>query len=327
MDKKNLRSRKTVKKNKHLITHFLLVAVAVIWGLGFVFTKQILPFVPPSLLNLLRFSVSSVLLFVLFFRKILALSLKQWLYGILAGVFLTLGFSFQSYALVYSSSANVSLITGLYVIAVPFFMWIVNRKRPKAKAFVAGIIGFSGIAMLAAGGFSNLNKGDLYALVCALGFTLHYIVVDKGSKGTDSGALAFVQMLTAAAFFLVWSFSVDLTDTLSASFPKSVAFPLFSLCVLSTAFAYVVQTHAQKTVDTSVVSLILSGESTLGAVFSVIMGLDKFTWYLALSVVLMAIALFISEYDFKPRKIARSTVPDVETNCFDFEKTNVRHGE
>ena len=79
-----------MKKNKHLITHFLLVAVAVIWGLGFVFTKQILPFVPPSLLNLLRFSVSSVLLFVLFFRKILALSLKQWLYGILAGVFLTI---------------------------------------------------------------------------------------------------------------------------------------------------------------------------------------------------------------------------------------------
>lgn len=106
-------------------------------------------------------------------------------------------------------------------------------------------------------------------------------------------------MLTAAVLFFVVGFIVDGKAMLNCSFPKSIILPLFTLCVLNTAFAYIVQTRAQKTIDASKVSLVLSFESTLGAVFAVILGGDKFTWYLALSIIGMTAAILIAEWPTK----------------------------
>ena len=212
--------------------------------------------------------------------------------------------------MVYTSATNTSLMTGLYVVMVPFFIWAAHKKRPPIRAFVAGFLGFASIACLAFGGLSKLNFGDLLAFFCALGFAVHYLVLDKATKSTP-----FVQMLTAAVLFFVVGFIVDGKAMLNCSFPKSIILPLFTLCVLNTAFAYIVQTRAQKTIDASKVSLVLSFESTLGAVFAVILGGDKFTWYLALSIIGMTAAILIAEWQQKKQT---SSLPDVETNNYDF---------
>lgn len=180
------------------------------------------------------------------------------------------------------------------------------QKRPPIRAFVAGFLGFASIACLAFGGLSKLNFGDLLAFFCAVGFAVHYLVLDKATKSTPAGALTFVQMLTAAVLFFVVGFIVDGKAMLNCSFPKSIILPLFTLCVLNTAFAYIVQTRAQKTIDASKVSLVLSFESTLGAVFAVILGGDKFTWYLALSIIGMTAAILIAEW---PQKNKRRLFP------------------
>ena len=217
--------------------------------------------------------------------------------------------------MVYTSATNTSLMTGLYVVMVPFFIWAAHKKRPPIRAFVAGFLGFASIACLAFGGLSKLNFGDLLAFFCALGFAVHYLVLDKATKSTPAGALTFVQMLTSAVLFFVVGFIIDGKAMLNCSFPKSIILPLFTLCVLNTAFAYIVQTRAQKTIDASKVSLVLSFESTLGAVFAVILGGDKFTWYLALSIIGMTAAILIAEW---PQKKQTSSLPDVETNNYDF---------
>lgn len=243
------------------------------------------------------------------------LTLKQCLSGVLAGILIVISFGCQTYSMVYTSSTNSSLMTGLYVVMVPFFVWAAHRKRPPIRAFVAGFLGFASIAFLAFGGLSKLNFGDLLAFFCAIGFAIHYLVLDKATKNAPAGALTFVQMITAAVLFVVVGFSIDGKAMLNSTFPKSIFLPLFTLCVLNTAFAYIVQTRAQKTIDASKVSLVLSFESTLGAVFSVIFGADKFTWYLCTSIVVMTAAILVAEW---PEKKIPSTLADVETNIFDF---------
>jgi len=47
----------------------------------------------------------------------------------------------------------------------------------------------------------------------------------------------------------------------------------------------------------------------------VILGGDKFTWYLALSIIGMTAAILIAEW---PQKKQTSSLPDVETNNYDF---------
>lgn len=289
--------------------------VTVVWGLGFIFTKQVLPFVSPALLNVLRFSVAALITFILFFKQVLKLTFKQWLSGIFAGILIVVSFGCQTYSLVYTSATNSSLMTGLYVVMVPFFVWATHKKRPPLRAFIAGFLGFASIACLAFGGVSKLNFGDLLAFICALGFTVHYLVLDKATKTTPVGGLTFVQMLTSALLFVVVGFVVDGEAMLKSTFPKSILLPLFTLCVLNTAFAYIVQTRAQKSIDASNVSLVLSFESTLGAIFAVLVGDEPFAWYLALSIIGMTAAILIAEW---PQKKQKSTLPDVETNIFDF---------
>jgi EamA-like transporter family. len=56
-------------KKKESILLLLLASVALIWGFGFVFTKIVLAYIAPALLNFLRFFLSSIALFALYYKK------------------------------------------------------------------------------------------------------------------------------------------------------------------------------------------------------------------------------------------------------------------
>lgn len=296
--------------NKKRIMTFMLASVAVVWGFGFVFTKQVLDFITPAMLNICRFSLSAVVMFFLFAKKIVKLTKRQWLNGIFAGIIMASGFGLQSYGINVTSPSNAALLTGLNVVMVPFFAWAFYKKRPPVRSFFAALMAFASISFLSFGGFSKINIGDLMCFLCAVAFAVHYVVLSKITKDADSSALAFVQMLTAAIIYIFIGTVFDLDALKSSSYDNALLFPMFSLCILSTGFAYVVQTNAQKVVPPSNVSLILSCESVLGAIFSVLMGLDAFTWYLAVAAFGVALALFVSESNFKRRKTLSGITPE-----------------
>lgn len=300
------------ESNKKKMIYVLLAAVAVIWGFGFVFMKQVYAYISPAMLNICRFAISAAVMFPVFFKKIIKLNKKQWLNGVFAGFFMALGFGLQAYGMRITSAGNSALLTGLNVVMVPFFAWIFYKKRPPIKSFAAAIIAFSGIAFLGFGGFARLNFGDLLCFFAAIAFAMHFIILDKITKNADSSALAFVQMLTCTVIFLFIGLVFDMEDLKACTYDNSLLFPMFSLCVLSTGFAYYVQSMAQTIVPPSKVSLILSCESVLGAIFAVLVGQDSFTWYLGVAVAGMAVALFVSEADFKRKQPLPSPPPEGE---------------
>lgn len=166
----------------------------------------------------------------------------KWRFGRNAYCF---SFGCQTYSMVYTSATNTSLMTGLYVVMVPFLF----GRRTNTSADPRIRRGISGLRKHCVSGFRRLVETELRrpsCVFCALGFAVHYLVLDKATKSTPAGALTFVQMLTAAVLFFVVGFIVDGKAMLNCSFPKSIILPLFTLCVLNTAFAYIVQTRAQR---------------------------------------------------------------------------------
>lgn len=286
----------------------LLFTVAIVWGFGFVFTKMVLECFSPALLNLLRFTVSAVVLFILFFKKIIALKPKDWAIGALTSLFMTLGFAFQTYGINSTSPSNAALLTGLNLVMVPFFAWIFYKKRPPIKAFVVAILAFVSISFLSIKGLSTINIGDLLCFLCAISFAIHFIVLSKTSLLIDPSALAFLQMFFAAVFFAVVGFVFDYKAMVTFTFNNKLIFPLISLCLLSTCYAYIIQTRAQRIVAPSKVSLIMSTESLLGTFFSVLLGFEKLTWYLAVAGFGVALALIISEWP------SRQELPSIASN-------------
>lgn len=286
-------------KNREKLMIILLFSVALVWGLGFVMTKIVLENIKPAMLNILRFSVASVIMFCLYYKKIIRLKWKEIGYGALTSVFMSLGFGLQTYGMLYTSPSNSALITGLNVVMVPFFAWIFYKKRPPVKAFISAFLAFISISLLSFRGFSKINFGDLLCFLCAVCFAIHFIILSKTSKLVDAHALAFLQMFFASIIFIIVGFAFDREALYTNTFNKSVIFPLIMLCLFSTCYAYIIQTNAQKYVAPSKASLILSTESLLGSVLSVIFKLETFSWYLAIAVVGVSVSLIIAEFPEK----------------------------
>lgn len=301
-------------KKQQNIMIVLLFAVALIWGLGFVLTKQLLDYLSPMLINILRFGIATVIMFCLYFKKIIRLKWKEIGIGAVSSIFLTIGFVLQTYGIKFTSTSNSALLTGLNVVIVPFFAWILYKKHPPIKSFVAAIIAFLSIALLSFGGVSQINIGDLLCFLCAISFAMHYIVISKTSSLVDTSALAFLQMFFATLAFIIIGFVFEPQAIITSTFNSSVFLPIIILGVFSTCFAFVIQTTAQKYVSPSKTSLILSTESTFGAILAVILKMDAISWYLALSIIGVTIALIISEYPTKKSFTKLPTNPVDKTN-------------
>ena len=98
-----------------LKSDFILLFVAAIWGLAFVAQRMGMDHVGPFTFNGLRFVLGciSLLPFLYFSRKDNALRRPAGLFkaGIISGIFLFLGISFQQVGLVYTTAGKAGFIS------------------------------------------------------------------------------------------------------------------------------------------------------------------------------------------------------------------------
>src|SRR6056297_3734549 len=89
-----------------------LLFVAAIWGSTFVVVKNAIADMPPFSFLAIRFAIAAVSL-ALFKRNLKVWKNKNlWKKGILIGLFLFLGYAFQTIGLQYTSAAKTGFITG-----------------------------------------------------------------------------------------------------------------------------------------------------------------------------------------------------------------------
>src|SRR5580692_2248608 len=107
-----------------LIAHLLLLAVVLVWGTTFTLVKSALTHVSPLLFNLLRMAIAAVVLILLNFRSLKKLTAQDLRLGALVGVFLAVGYQFQTAGLTLTTASKSAFITGLVVVFVPLLATI-----------------------------------------------------------------------------------------------------------------------------------------------------------------------------------------------------------
>ena len=127
-----------------LKSDFILLFVAAIWGLAFVAQRMGMDHVGPFTFNGLRFVLGciSLLPFLYFSRKDNALRRPAGLFkaGIISGIFLFLGISFQQVGLVYTTAGKAGFITGLYVVIVPLINLIFRQDKTGIGTWVGAAL-------------------------------------------------------------------------------------------------------------------------------------------------------------------------------------------
>lgn len=286
----------------------VMLLVTIIWGGGFVAIKIALDMgVTVGLMNMIRAAMFTAIILVLFHKHIFSMTKDEFKIGLLAGTANMMGFVLQSIGAQYTTLSNSAFLTTTNVVMIPFMAWIIMKRKPQPKNFVAVAICMVGTAVLA-GVFQNglsFNVGDLYSLACAFGFGL---------------SIVFLAMQKSESHFAVGAFMVAVTHFLGGAFYfvffegmhmpqidwKFAILPLIYLGVGSSFLAQSLQVAAQKYVNPSTASLVLMFESVFGSLFSILFGFEKFTLNLLIGGSLIVASLVVSEIDFKAMKKQKS---------------------
>lgn len=254
------------KTNKSIISIISLALVALAWGTSYAIIKDTLTHTSPFVLMTIRFGLSTLLLSIIYYRKLFKITRLDLINGMKIGVFMFGAFITLVTGIRYTTASKQSFIVGSYVLMVPFLTWLINKNKPDKYDFIGALCAVIGLFLLTAGSVSGVNIGDIISIGCALSFALHMIMIEKYCHDSDPIILTIVQFATTSLLFilLVAIFEKPDFSVISTATPQ-----ILYLVVIATVIAFVVQNIAQRYISSITTSLILTLESVFGSVFAV----------------------------------------------------------
>lgn len=258
--------------NKQLRGSLSILTATVIWGFSFIAQSVGMDLMGPFTFQMLRCLLAVVFLipfsFVMelgkgSFRKSAQkwTDRRLWKVGLICGCALFIGTSLQQMGLVYTDAGKAGFITAMYIVMVPILGLFLKQKPPKT-AFISVGLAVVGLYLLSCVGVTEINKGDLLVLGCAMGFAIQITIVDRMAGDVDGFRLNCVQSLVVAGISLP---IVLLTEELNFVNILSCWLPLLFAGVLSMGLAFSLQIVGQKDLEPTTASLIMSLESVFAA--------------------------------------------------------------
>lgn len=255
-----------MKNRKTLFADLSLFLVAIIWGSGFIVTKNALDHFTPFYMLFYRFSISAVLLGLILFNKMKKASIKDIKAGIIMGIFLFAGFGTQTVGLQYTEVGKQAFITATNVVMVPFIYWALVKKKPDKYELIAAFSCLLGIGILSLNKNLSMGYGDFLTLICAIFFAIHICTTGYFTIESDPFILSVVQLVTVAILSLIFALLFEGTDI---RVQPGTILPILYLAVFATMLAFLIQTLAQKYTGSTHTAIILSLEAVFGSIFAI----------------------------------------------------------
>ncbi|MGL5437748.1 MAG: DMT family transporter [Lachnospiraceae bacterium] len=256
----------------------MLILTALIWGIAFVAQSEGMNYVGTFTFNACRFLVGGIVLIPCMFilrkkhgnivpanrddRRRVLTSMKG---GICCGTCLFLAGTLQQSGIAYTTAGKAGFITSLYIIIVPLLGLLIHKKAGK-NIWISVLVAAAGMYLLCMEEGFVIGKGDFLVFLCAIGFSLHILIIDYFSPKADAVLISCIQFFTAG---ILSSAAMFVLEQPAWDNIVSAGIPILYAGVLSCGVAYTLQVVAQKHVEPVVASLLMSLES----VFSLLAGL------------------------------------------------------
>ncbi|MBQ4040943.1 MAG: DMT family transporter, partial [Oscillospiraceae bacterium] len=168
----------TEKKNPTLGRLALLVTT-LIWGTSFVVQKNTLDDISTLHLLAIRFSIATVLMFIIAAKDIKKINRSYIKGGVLMGIALACAYIVQTYGLVYTTPGKNAFLTASYVVMTPFLYWAYKKRRPGKHNLVAAFLCLIGVGLISVDESMNINIGDILTIICGVFYAIHIIIIDE----------------------------------------------------------------------------------------------------------------------------------------------------
>lgn len=254
---------------KRFKADFSLLMVSLIWGLTFVTVKNAIADMAPFTFLAIRFAIAFLFMSLFCFKKLFKFDRRDWFPGLLIGVFLFCGYSFQTFGLQYTTASNAGFITGLSVVMVPLFCGIMNRQMPSPMVLGGAALAGVGMGFLCLNEGYAYNYGDILVLCCAVCYAFHIIFVARYSQDIDVTVLASIQIGVVAVLCCIAAFAFE--SRIPVSFSRDVWIGLLTTAIPATSLAFFIQTYSQKFTTPMHTAIILSTEPVFAGLFGYLM--------------------------------------------------------
>ena len=268
-------------KNKQIKGILLLILTTILWGCSFVAQRSTVEDIDPFTFNVGRnVSAFLCLLVVVIVRQLIRQKKDPTpegraiimdsdrkalvIGGILCGLFLFGGLATQQMGLMTTGAGKTGFITALYIVEVPILAIAFGQKTGR-KLWFCVALALIGLWLLTIepGASLSLNRGEVILLIGSVFFAIQIILIDHFVQKAEPLLLTLVEFFVCAVLFPVFAFILE--DPSWEVF-AAAAIPILYAGVLSSAVGFTLQSVAQKDVNPTLASLIMS----LEAVFAVL---------------------------------------------------------
>lgn len=269
-----------MKINKKVLGNILLILTAFIWGTAFVGQRQGMEHMGPITFNACRMALAALTIGTVSFvlrkrdaqkqQDMSDQSRREYrkntvIGGICCGFFLTIAALFQQMGMVYTTAGKGGFITAMYILLVPVINWILFKRKSRPLVWIAVLMGIAGIYLLCVTEGLTLEKGDALVMVCPFFFAGHILCCDYFVQRANPVELSAIQFFTVTVLSTIMAFIVENPTWQQVT---AAIVPIVWLGVLSSGTGYTLQIIAQQWTDPTVASLLMS----LEAVFAVLAG-------------------------------------------------------
>lgn len=294
------------------LARIILTSAGLIWGFGFIGNKYILDqgWTYQQLL-FIRFFVATIAIFIIYFKRIIKTNIETIKAGLFLGIFLFLGYFFQTWGLEHTTASNNALITAAYIFLMPIIIYIFDKKKVGKQTIIAGIIVMTGISLISVD-FKELTVafGDFLTFVGAFFYAFHIFFLGKKAKEKDPFVLMSFQLLVFTA--LAWTFMISTSGYPSGMFTSALSTKLWIYAALLGFFGsfigFVFQSVGQKHTNEAEAAILISTESLFGPIFAILIYHDPFNIYILLGILFVFIGIILSETDLTYIKNRRKKV-------------------
>jgi drug/metabolite transporter (DMT)-like permease len=275
-----------------------LLIVSIIWGSAFVAQRVVGQMGGVYFFNAARYLLAALVVLPLAFRvgRISNPTNKmprgQFKWMFIAGFLLFLGSALQQAGMVYTTAGNAGFITGLYVVLVPFALFIVWREKPHWMSIVAVVLAGVGAFLLSTGGRFEVRPGDVLELVGALFWTFHVIVLGKYASRFEAMTFSAGQLIVCGSLNL----GVGIVAEPMMKFSGQLMFAIAYTAIFSLGLCYTLQVWAQRHTPPADAALILSLESVFAVISGWLLLHEKLVSIQILGCILIFIAVILSQF-------------------------------
>ncbi|MDR0437683.1 MAG: DMT family transporter [Bacteroidales bacterium] len=278
---------------------------AIIWGMTFIWSEQILKVYTPITMTFIRLTLASLFLFIFVkvTKKLQKFEGKDFRLMILAAFVEPFLYQIgESYGILHSSGSFAAIMVALIPLVVPIAMWFVFGIRSSWMIILGLMVSFGGILYMVLGENFELMvdvRGVLF-LSLAIGSAVVYVLcIQKLSTKYNPFTIVYYQTFLSALMFLPLFVATGWQEFRSVSFDFSIYGNFIMLAIFGSGVAFICFVESIRqigAVRTQLFTNLIPIITAVGAYFL----LDEiFTSQKIIGIAIVIFGLLISQIEWK----------------------------